>query len=73
MTANDIVNDYMSLQYEGADHLYVPLEHFKYIRKYVGREGFVPKLSKLYSSKWDTTKKKVLEKVDFLAEKLASH
>ena len=72
MTANDIVNDYMSLQYEGADHLYVPLEHFKYIRKYVGREGFVPKLSKLYSSKWDTTKKKVLEKVDFLAEKLAS-
>lgn len=71
MKANNIENDYMSLQYEGADHLYVPLEHFKYIRKYVGREGFTPKLSKLYSSKWETTKKKVLDKLDFLAEKLS--
>ena len=72
MKVNDVVSDFMSLKYDGKDRLYAPLEHFKYIRKYVGREGFVPKLSKLFGTRWNNTKKKVLEKVDFLAEKLAT-
>ena len=71
MKVGGVENDVLSLQYEGAEKLFIPLEHFKYIRKYVGREGFTPKLSKLYSSKWDTTKKRVQEKLDFLAEKLS--
>lgn len=71
LTTNGFENDYIELLYEGNQKLYIPQEHFKYIRKYVGREGYVPKLSKLFSGAWDRTKKKVEEKVDFLAEKLS--
>lgn len=69
--ANDIENDYMHLLFDGTDALYVPLEQFRYIRKYVGKEGYTPKLSKLNSTKWETTKKKVKEKINLLADKLA--
>ena len=53
MKVGGVENDVLSLQYEGAEKLFIPLEHFKYIRKYVGREGFTPKLSKFSEqNKW---------------------
>lgn len=69
----EIENDYITIDYQEPDKLHVPLEQFSLIRKYIGREGFTPKLSKLFSRRWDSTKAKVLEKIDILAEKLAGH
>lgn len=63
-------NDYIKLIFDKGDALFIPLEQFKIIRKYISKEGYVPKLSKLFSSKWETAKNKVKEDVAELAIKL---
>ena len=67
---NDIHQDYMEIWYSDGQKLYVPLYKFDLIRKYVGREGKVPTLSKLNSSQWEKTKKKIKERVNELADRL---
>ena len=63
--------DYIKIQYDGTDVLYVPLYRVcSVIRKYVGKEGYVPKLNKLSSNKWETTKRKIKERINVLAERL---
>jgi len=64
--------DYLEIQYDGTDVLFVPLYQFSMVRKYVGKDGYVPKLNKLHSSKWEATKKKIKERINDLAERLMS-
>ena len=67
---NGIAQDYLRIIYKGNDELLVPLNQFSLVRKYVSKEGAVPKLHKLGSKEWVETKKKVEENVDELAGKL---
>ena len=67
---NGIAQDYLRIIYKGNDELLVPLSQFSLVRKYVSKEGAVPKLHKLGSKEWVETKKKVEESVDELAGKL---
>ena len=63
--------DFIKIQYDGTDVLYVPLYRVcSVIRKYVGKDGYVPKLNKLSGNKWETTKKKIKERINVLAERL---
>jgi len=62
--------DYIQIQYDGGDVLYVPLYQFNLVRKYVGKEGYAPKLNRLYTTRWETTKKKIKERINDLAERL---
>ena len=62
--------DYLHIQYAGTDVLYVPLSQFKLVRKFSGKEGAVPKLHRLQSKEWESTKKRIKERVDDLAERL---
>jgi len=62
--------DYLQIQYDGNDILYVPLYQFNLVRKYVGKDGYAPKLNKLYTTKWENTKKKIKERINDLAERL---
>ncbi len=63
--------DYIKIQYDGTDVLYVPLYRVcSVIRKYVGKEGYVPKLNKLSGNKWEATKRKIKERINVLAERL---
>lgn len=70
ITTEGITNDFIKINYEGNAALYVPLEQFRLVRKYVSKEGYVPKLSKLFTDKWEKTKKKIKERVNLLADKL---
>ena len=65
-----IHEDYIQIQYDGGDVLYVPLYQFNLVRKYVGKEGYAPKLNRLYTTRWETTKKKIKERINDLAERL---
>ena len=67
---NGIHRDYMNIEYRNQDKLYLPLEQFKLIRKYVSKDGVVPKINKLGSKEWEKTKAKVNERVNDLADKL---
>lgn len=67
---NGITLDYLKILYRGNDELLVPLNQFSLVRKYVSKDGIVPKLHKLGSKEWAKTKAKVEESVDDLAERL---
>ncbi|MBR2578167.1 MAG: transcription-repair coupling factor, partial [Erysipelotrichaceae bacterium] len=69
-TVNGIALDYLRIIYKGNDELLVPLSQFSLVRKYVSKEGAVPRLNKLGSKEWAETKKRVEESVNELAERL---
>ncbi len=62
--------DYLHIAYAGEESLYVPLEQFRLVRKYSGREGARPKLSNLTRGDWAKKKAQIKEKVDDLADRL---
>lgn len=62
--------DFLKITYAKDEILYVPLSQFQLVRKYVGKEGASPKLTKLHSSDWEKTKQKIKEKVNDLANRL---
>lgn len=63
-------NDYLKIKYAGGEILYVPLTQFQLVRKYMGKEGYSPRLSRLHTKDWENQKKKVKEKVNELANRL---
>lgn len=62
--------DYLKIAYYGNEFLYVPLTQFQLVRKYLGKEGLSPRLSRLHSKDWENTKKKAKARVNDLAERL---
>ncbi len=70
MTLKDVTNEYMVLQYQGTEKLYIPVENLTSIQKYDVYEGIQPKLSKLGSSEWQKTKQKAKKKAKEVAVNL---
>lgn len=65
-----IHKDYLKVAYKGNDILFVPLEQFRLVRKFVSKEGASPKLNALGSKDWEKTKAKVSANVKELADRL---
>ena len=65
-----IHRDFIHVQYSGTSTLYIPLNQFRLLRKYAGREGAEPKLSNLNADDWEKTKKKIKTRINELAERL---
>lgn len=59
----------LSLEYAGGDRVYVPLEQFHLVDRYVGGNGD-PALAKLGTAAWEKTKRKVKAVARELAEEL---
>ena len=66
------MRDFLRIVYKGNAELLVPLEQFRLVRKFVSREGVVPRLNKLGTNEWEKTKRKIEENVSDLAERLVS-
>ena len=62
--------DFLHIAYANNEFLYVPLEQFRLVRKYAGREGAIPKLSHLSSGEWKKKKAKIKERINELADRL---
>ena len=69
-TIQGIKKDFLKVVYKGNAELLVPLEQFKLVRKFVSREGVVPKLNKLGSGEWEKTKARLESNVNHIAERL---
>ncbi len=65
-----IHRDYLEIAYANNEKLFVPLDQFRLVRKYSGREGYAPKLSHLYTGDWEKKKSKIKNRVNDLADKL---
>ena len=70
LETNGAHKDYLKIAYWGNEFLYVPVQQFQLVRKYLGKEGAAPRLSHLHSKDWENTKKKVKARVNDLAERL---
>ena len=62
--------DFLKIKYAGTGVLYVPLEQFKLVRKYVSKEGAVPRLNRIGGNEWEKTKSRIKSRVNDLAERL---
>ena len=65
-----VKRDFLKIVYKGNAELLVPLEQFRLVRKFVSREGVIPKLNKLGSGDWEKTKKKLQANVENIAGRL---
>lgn len=70
LEVDGIHRDFLHIAYAGTDVLYVPLSQFQLVRKFIGKEGAVPKLNRLNSMEWEKTKKKIKDRVNDIADKL---
>ncbi len=59
--------DYLYIQYAGNDKLYIPVDQFDRVQKYIGSEGEAPKLNSLDSASWEKQKARVKKSVQKLA------
>lgn len=66
------VRDFLKVIYRGNTELLVPLEQFRLVRKFISREGAVPRLSKLGSSEWQAAKQRIQNSVNDLADRLVT-
>lgn len=70
LKVGDVHKDYLLIQYQGEDKLYIPTDQVDLIQKYIGAEGYVPKLNKLGGSDWKKVKSRVKASVQDMAQKL---
>jgi transcription-repair coupling factor (superfamily II helicase) len=62
--------DFLHLSYRAGDILYVPVERFKSVTKYIGPGEHAPLLDRLGSGSWEKVKGKVKENIREMAEEL---
>ncbi len=70
MTAAGNTREYLLLQYAGSDRLYVPTDQVHKVSKYIGMEGFVPRIHSLNSKSWATQKSRAGKNVENIAREL---
>ncbi len=71
-TVADVTRDYLYLEYQGDDRVFVPTDQLAKISRYVGAGGEHPPLSKLGGTRWDTMKARARRAAQELAGELLS-
>ncbi len=69
-TISGVTRDYLYLEYQGDDRVYVPTDQLSRISRYVGAGGEHPPLSKLGGTRWDTMKARARHAAQELAGEL---
>ena len=71
-TVADITRDYLYLEYQGDDRVFVPTDQLEKISRYVGAGAEHPPLSKLGGTRWETMKARARRAAQELAGELLS-
>lgn len=72
MTVGAVTKDYLKIQYQGTDCLYIPIDQLNLLYKYVGNADKKLRLNKLGGSEWNKTKQRVKQSTAELAGKLVA-
>ncbi|MBX7149329.1 transcription-repair coupling factor [bacterium] len=67
LSINNVGNDFLILEYQGGDKLYVPVDQIGRISRFAAQEGSIPTLDKMGGTSW----KKIREKVKSATRRLA--
>jgi transcription-repair coupling factor (superfamily II helicase) len=71
-TVAEVTRDYLYLEYQGDDKVFVPTDQLTKISRYVGGGGEHPPLSKLGGTRWETMKARARRAAQELAGELLS-
>ncbi len=69
-TVAGVTRDYLNLEYQGDDKVFLPVDQLAKISRYVGADGAHPPLSKLGGTRWDTLKARARKAAQELAGEL---
>ncbi|MDI6852581.1 MAG: transcription-repair coupling factor [Deltaproteobacteria bacterium] len=70
LTVGDKVNDFLDIEYQGGDRLFLPVDRLNLVQKYLGVEGVAPKVERLGGKSWERTKGRVKKAVEKIAREL---
>lgn len=62
-----VVKDHILIVYKDNDRLYIPTDQMNLIQKYIGKDGYKPKLNRLGSKEWIKTKQRAKKALDDIA------
>ncbi|MDR3240623.1 MAG: transcription-repair coupling factor [Lactobacillaceae bacterium] len=65
-----VKQDYITIQYQGAGKVFIPITQLDMVQKYVSSGEKAPKLSKLGGTEWAKAKRKVAARVEDIADEL---
>jgi len=69
-TVGGITRDYLDLEFQGDDKVFMPVDQLAKISRYVGADGHQPTLSKLGGTRWETLKARARRAAQELAGEL---
>jgi len=70
LNTSGLKKDYIQINYDGQDKVYIPVEKIDTIYKYSDKDGMKPKINKLNSTSWAKTKKALQKKIHDISEEL---
>ncbi|MCK5584904.1 DEAD/DEAH box helicase, partial [Candidatus Bipolaricaulota bacterium] len=70
LTTGGIEHEYLEITYLNTDTLYVPTEQIQRVSRYIGKSEQAPRLSRLGSTEWESTKQRVRQSTKALAQEL---
>lgn len=70
LSIGGISNDFLLLEYEEGDKLYVPVDRLNLIQRYIGGEGRKPKLDRLGGHSWERAKKRAKKAAEEMVKEL---
>ena len=66
----DYRKDFLVIEYQDRDKLYVPIDDLHLVQKFIGGEKYKPKIDKLGTQYWINTKRRVKKNVEDIAKEL---
>lgn len=72
INVQEVVKDYIKIEYANNGVLYVPINQLDLVKKYVCDDSSKPKINSLGTKEWEKTKKKVTAHVEEIAKELLS-
>jgi len=72
ISVGKIENDFLVLEYLDEDKLYLPVNTLEKIQRYLGPDGYVPKIDKMGGASWEAVKERVKKSVREVAEDLVA-
>ncbi len=70
LQVNEYTKDFILVEYQDGDKLYVPVNDLHLVQKFIGSEKVKPKIDRLGSPLWKNTKKKVKKQIEDIARDL---
>ena len=62
--------DYIKLEYDDEEMVFIPIEQVNLVQRYIGNSGDTPRLDRLGSKSWENRKNKVKKSVEDIAQRL---